>query len=114
MSLIASLGLVPPKSLARAAAPKPSAAATPAETALLGSMTAFAKTLKDAAAEASTPDQKAALDAAQKQLATLVKGAEEARQAARKLGDERDKEHMLGAAKAKLVRSVVPTAICMW
>jgi hypothetical protein len=105
MSLIASLGLVPPKSLTKAAPPappKPSAGAKAADAALLASMSEFARTLADAAAEAKTPDQTAAVEAAKKQLASLVKGAEEARQAARKLGDEHDKERMLEAAKAKL------------
>ena len=105
MSLIASLGLVPPKSLMKAAPPaRPAAggAAKAAEAALLATMADMAKALKAGAAEAGTPEQKAAVEAAQKQLAAVVKAAEDARQAARKLGDETDKERMLEAAKEKL------------
>lgn len=107
MSLIAALGLVPPKTLlATAPAAKPPAAETAnakaSEAALLAAMSEVAKSLKQASEQATTPDQKAALATAQKQLGALVKGSEEARQAARKLGDEHDKEKMLEEAKDKL------------
>ena len=107
MSLIAALGLAPPKSLpktAPAAKPPPAetAAAKVSEARLLATMSEVATARKKAIEQAPTGDQKAALATAQKQLGALVKGAEEARQAARKLGDEHDKEKMLDAAKDKL------------
>lgn len=99
MSLIATLGLVPTKSLLQAAA---SAVPKASDADLLAEMGQVAKALKDAGDQAATPDQKTALATAQKQLHALLKGAEEARQAARKLGDEHDKQKMLDAATEKL------------
>jgi hypothetical protein len=106
MSLIASLGLTPPKSLLGAippAPPKPPAGKPGAgDAALKAAMSEVAKALADAGKQAGTAEQKAALEAAQKQLGPLVKAADEARQAARKMGDEHDKEKFLEAAKEKL------------
>jgi len=109
MSLIAALGLPTPKNVpktATAPAAKPAAArvglAQASEAELLAAMSGIAKSLKDAGAEASTADQRTAFATAQKQLGALVQSAEAARQAARKLGDEHDKEKMLEAAKEKL------------
>ena len=108
MSLISALGLPPPRNVPKAAptAGKPpnakTAVAPASEARLLAAMAEVAKALKEASAQATTADQKTALATAQKQLGALVQGAEEARQAARKLGDEHDKERMLDAAKEKL------------
>jgi len=102
MSLFATLNLKPPKNFQpRGGAAKPDgAAADPAkaEAALVQRMNTLFKEAGELSARATTPDQKEAAAAAQKQMAEVMKVAESARKAAQSMKVAADRAEALKVA----------------